>query len=98
MYYRRCESCGSKALATATRCPRCETAFELNDQHGTRHRLIPCRTCKVVQPATVTTCRWCGSVRSTSMQLPLRKLGIASAALAAAALLFTTRGAILPAI
>lgn len=96
MYYRRCEPCGAKALATATRCPRCEAAFELNDEHNKRHRLVPCRSCKVVQPATETTCRWCGTVRTARSPFTSRQVTLVSGAVAAAALLFASRGAIVP--
>ena len=96
MYYRRCESCGAKALATATRCPRCEVAFELYDEHGKRHRLVPCRTCKVVQPAGAASCRWCGDDHARRTAVPYKTLGLAGSALAAAALLVITRGTIVP--
>ena len=96
MYYRRCESCGAKALATATRCPRCEVAFELYDEHGKRHRLVPCRTCKVAQPAGAASCRWCGDDRARRTAVPYKTLGLAGSALAAAALLVATRGTIMP--
>ncbi len=93
IYYRRCESCGSKALATATRCPRCELAFELNDSRGKRHRLIPCRSCNIVQPSTATECRWCGDKLATK-RFSGRSVITAATAVAAVVLLFVSRNAI----
>jgi hypothetical protein len=96
MYYRRCESCGSKALASATRCPRCEAAFELYDEHGQRHRLVPCTGCKVVQPVHVLSCRWCGTERRHRRAIPGRLVAGVSVALAASLLLVSSRHAVVP--
>ncbi len=90
MYFRRCDSCGAKALATATRCPRCEAAFVLTDAHGKRVRLVPCPGCKIVQPSSETQCRWCGTERSMR-RFPTRKVAIAATSVAAAIALFVSR-------
>jgi hypothetical protein len=78
MHFLRCPSCGAKALASASRCPRCMTAFDLVDGRGQRVKLSPCRSCEVLLPVQLLTCPWCKAER---------RAGPAKAPIAAALLL-----------
>lgn len=82
MHFLRCPSCGAKALASASRCPRCTKPFDLIDGRGERMKLVPCRSCEVLLPENVQQCPWCKTERrKRSLALPLGVGAIAVAAI-----------------
>jgi hypothetical protein len=84
MPYLRCEQCAAKALPIATRCPSCETPFDLERPGRGSPRLRPCPECDSLLPREAASCRWCGAETRRRVSPPLA----AAAAVAALALGF----------
>lgn len=58
----RCDVCGTKALIAASQCPKCSHLFELRDGFGELLPLAHCSQCDAFYPASVGSCKWCGTV------------------------------------
>ena len=57
----RCDVCGTKALIAASQCPRCAHLFALRDGFGELLPLSYCESCDSHYPATIASCKWCGT-------------------------------------
>lgn len=74
----RCEACGTKALMAASQCPKCSHLFEVRDGFGAAVPLSYCSSCDSYYPATVGSCKWCGTAPDPAPRgpLPWGKIGI----------------------
>ena len=74
----RCDVCGTKALMAASQCPKCGHLFEVRDGFGTEVPLAFCSSCDSYYPATVGSCKWCGTMPQPAPRgpLPWNKIGI----------------------
>ena len=74
----RCDVCGTKALMAASQCPKCSHLFEVRDGFGTEVPLAYCSSCDSYYPATVGSCKWCGTApeRAPRGPLPWNRIGI----------------------
>ena len=57
----RCDSCGTKALMAASKCPKCAHGLEVRDGFGELLPLSHCSTCDSYYPVTAGACKWCGT-------------------------------------
>src|SRR5829696_8526496 len=57
----RCDSCGTKALMAASKCPKCGYGLEVRDGFGDMLPLSHCSTCDSYYPTKVGACKWCGT-------------------------------------
>lgn len=58
----RCDVCGTRALIAASQCPKCSHLFELRDGFGELVPLAHCSQCDAFYPASVGSCKWCGTM------------------------------------
>jgi hypothetical protein len=58
----RCDVCGTKALMAASQCPKCGHPFAVRDGSGALLPLSHCSTCNSDYPATIGSCKWCGTM------------------------------------
>ena len=74
----RCDACGTKALMAASQCPKCSHLFEVRDGFGALVPLSYCSSCDSYYPATVGSCKWCGTAPDPAPRgpLPWSKIGI----------------------
>jgi hypothetical protein len=57
----RCDVCGTKALMAASQCPKCGHQFSVRDGFGDMLPLSHCSTCNSDYPASIGSCKWCGT-------------------------------------
>ncbi len=57
----RCDVCGTKALMAASQCPKCGHQFSVRDGFGDTLPLSHCSTCDSDYPASIGSCKWCGT-------------------------------------
>ena len=57
----RCDVCGTKALMAASKCPKCGHQFSVRDGFGDMLPLSHCSTCDSDYPASIGSCKWCGT-------------------------------------
>ena len=57
----RCDVCGTKALMAASQCPKCGHQFSVRDGFGDTLPLSHCSTCNSDYPASIGSCKWCGT-------------------------------------
>src|ERR1041385_1385663 len=75
----RCDVCGTKALLmAASQCPKCSHLFEVRDGFGKLVSLSYCSSCESYYPATVGSCKWCGTApeRTPRGPFPWGRIGI----------------------
>jgi hypothetical protein len=58
----RCDDCGTKALMAASQCPKCGHPFAVRDGFGDLLPLSHCSTCNSDYPASIGSCKWCGTM------------------------------------
>jgi Bacterial SH3 domain len=76
----RCDVCGTKALMAASTCPKCAHAFSVRDGFGELLPLSHCSTCNSDYPASIGSCKWCGTVPERARVGPYVWKGIGIAA------------------
>ncbi len=74
MAYIHCDSCGAKALAGATRCPRCQKGFVEYDAKGNRISTVRCASCGVLRPQAIGACPNCNAGAQDSAARSARSL------------------------
>jgi hypothetical protein len=57
----RCDVCGTKALMAASQCPKCGHQISVRDGFGDMLPLSHCSTCNSDYPASIGSCKWCGT-------------------------------------
>jgi len=57
----RCDVCGTKALMAASQCPKCGHQISVRDGFGDMVPLSHCSTCNSDYPASIGSCKWCGT-------------------------------------
>jgi hypothetical protein len=74
----RCDVCGTKALMAASQCPKCSHLFEVRDGFGELLPLAYCSMCESYYPASVGSCRWCGTKPEPAPKAPLmwKRIGV----------------------
>jgi hypothetical protein len=72
--YIHCDSCGAKALAGATRCPRCQKGFVEYDAKGNRISTVRCASCGVLRPQAIGACPNCNAGAQDSAARSARSL------------------------
>ena len=58
----RCDDCGTKALMAASQCPKCGHPFAVRDGFGDLLPLSHCSACDSDYPASIGSCKWCGTM------------------------------------
>ena len=81
----RCDSCGTKALMAASKCPKCGHGFEVRDGFGDMLPLSHCSTCDAYYPAKLGACKWCGTQPERAPMGPYVWKGVGVAAFVAMA-------------
>ena len=74
----RCEVCGTKALMAASQCPKCGHQFSVRDGFGAMLPLSHCSACDSDYPASVGSCKWCGTTPERAPVAPhiWKRIGI----------------------
>jgi hypothetical protein len=74
----RCDVCGTKALIAASQCPKCSHLFEVRDGFGELLPLAFCPACDSYYPASVGSCKWCGTKPEPAPKAPIvwKRVGI----------------------